>query len=213
MALLKILSGENPGQTLRLDRATVVIGRHPACDIRVADETVSRHHARVIVRPSGFFVEDLSSRNGTYLNGRRLTVPARLSHLDKIHIFNTTVELIDDGRDAAAADPRSRTWSIDERKRPQSRARDQIETIAEIDLSTPSAPPSAIETDVKLQAVLQITRYLRSSLEPDEVLTRIVECVTHIFPHFSRSYLLRHDPAGDQLVPVVIRQPDDDAGG
>lgn len=213
MAVLKILSGESPGQTVMLDRATVVIGRHPACDIRVADETVSRHHARVVVRPTGCFIEDLSSRNGTYLNGRRLTVPARLAHLDKISVFNTTVEFIDDGREGPPAELRGRPAALEDRRPQDLRARDLFETLAEIDLRSRSAPASAIETDVKLQAVLQITRYLRSSLEPDEVLTRIVECVTHIFPHYSHSYLLRHDPDSDQLVPVVVRQPDDDSEG
>lgn len=213
MALLKILSGEYSGQTLTLASSSIVIGRHPGCDIRVADETVSRHHARIVVQPTGYFVEDLSSRNGTYLNGRRVTVPARLSHLDKIHIFNTTVEFVDDGREGPATEPRGRSTAIEERKRRETRPPDLYETIAEIDLTVPGAPASPIETDVKLQAVLQITRYLRSTLEPEEVLARIVECVTHIFPHFSRSYLLRHDPVGDQLVPVVVKQPEDDAGG
>ncbi len=61
--------------------------------------------------------------------------------------------------------------------------------------------------------MLEITQYLRSTLEPDEVLSRITECVTHIFPHYSRSYLLRYDAATDRLIPVVVRQPDDELDG
>lgn len=213
MAFLKILSGEHPGQRVALDRNEVMIGRHPGCDIRVPDETVSRHHARIVVQPGGYFVEDLRSRNGTFLNGRRVTIPSRLCHLDKIHIFNTTVEFIDDGRDALVDEPRSRTSPAETVRRRDPQALDLFETIAEIDLKGPARPASRIETDVKLQAVLEITRYLRSSLEPEEVLARIVECVTHVFPHFSRSYLLRHDPIGDQLVPVVVKEPEDEAGG
>lgn len=51
----------------------VVIGRSPDCDIVVADDRASRSHARVSATEGGFLVTDLQSRNGTYLNGRRIT--------------------------------------------------------------------------------------------------------------------------------------------
>src|SRR5579872_4581404 len=213
MAFLKILSGERQGETVELAHDAVVLGRHPGCDIRVADDTVSRRHARIVAQPNGYYVEDLGSRNGTYLNGRKVTAPARLGHLDKINIFNTTVEFCDNGSEAP--DERSAGKTVAPDKGPAAAAPSQglYETIAEIDLTSPGIPHSTpIESDIKLQAVLEITGYLRSSLEPDEVLSRIVECVTHIFPHFSRSYLLRHDAASDHFVPVVIKQPDDENG-
>src|SRR5258708_29555391 len=95
MALLKILTGDQTGRTVELRGDTIVVGRHPGCDIRVPDETVSRRHARIIVEDSGYFIEDLGSRNGTYLNGRRATAPERLCHLDTISIFNTAVNFRD----------------------------------------------------------------------------------------------------------------------
>lgn len=57
----------------------VVIGRSPDCDITVADDRASRTHARVSPTDDGFVVTDLQSRNGTYLNGRRVVgkVPFR----------------------------------------------------------------------------------------------------------------------------------------
>ncbi len=92
MALLRILAGEHSGRTVDLRDDTIVIGRHPGCDIRVPDETVSRRHARIIVAEGGYFIEDLGSRNGTYVNGQRVTSPLRLCDLDTISIFNTAVE-------------------------------------------------------------------------------------------------------------------------
>src|SRR5262245_41925194 len=71
MALLKILSGDRSGQTVDLRGDVVVVGRHPGCDIRVPDETVSRRHARIISQRGGYFVEDLGSRNGTFLTASR----------------------------------------------------------------------------------------------------------------------------------------------
>lgn len=47
----------------------LVIGRHPSCDVVVTDETVSRRHALLNFRDGGWIVRDLSSTNGTRLNG------------------------------------------------------------------------------------------------------------------------------------------------
>jgi PAS domain S-box-containing protein len=213
MALLKILSGDRSGQTVELAGDAVILGRHPGCDIRVADETVSRRHARIIAQADGFFVEDLGSRNGTYLNGQAVTSPERLCHLDRINIFNTTVEFHDEDRNGNSSDSSAVAMTIDALPVVKVKNPALYETTAEIDLTSALEPYRDARSDIKLQAVLEITRYLRSTLESDEVLSRIVDCVTHIFPHFSRSYLLRHDPATDQLVPVVIKSPDDDDEG
>jgi len=213
MAMLRILSGDMSGQTVDLQGATIVVGRHPTCDIRVPDDTVSRRHAQIVADADGYVVEDLGSRNGTFLNGRKVTGPERLSHLDKISIFNTAVEFREDQINGASENAALQTIAFEGSVPPTVRGIGLFETIAEIDLTAPGVPPSIRESDVRLQAVLQITRYLRSTLEPDEVLSRIVECVTHIFPQYARSYLLRHDTASDQLTPVVIRYPEDEAGG
>jgi len=211
MALIRVLSGNQSGQTITLSSGrVVVVGRHPGCDIRVTDDTVSRRHARIVAETDGCFVEDLGSRNGTFLNGRPVSSPARLCHLDRINVFNTTVEFRDDRQNGSPERTGESTIAISESVAARARQPRLFETTAEIDLTAVGVAISDKRTDVKLQAVLEITRYLRSTLQPDEVLSRIVECATHIFPHFSRSYLLRHDAAIDQFHPVVIRHPDDE---
>ena len=61
-----------------------VIGREPGVTIHVDSPGVSRHHARIVVVQGSATIEDLGSKNGTQLNGRRLTQPARLSDGDQI---------------------------------------------------------------------------------------------------------------------------------
>ena len=63
-----------------------VIGRAADSFLFVDHSSVSRRHARIRVDPSGAVLEDLGSKNGTLLHGRRITGPERLSDGDAIEI-------------------------------------------------------------------------------------------------------------------------------
>jgi hypothetical protein len=52
---------------------TLLLGRADECDIAFADETVSRRHAALTCRDGRWVVQDLQSRNGTWVNGRRVS--------------------------------------------------------------------------------------------------------------------------------------------
>jgi len=64
--------GPRPGHRVALDRAELVIGRDPACDLPVPLDTVSRRHARIASRAGSLLVSDLGSTNGTFLNDQPL---------------------------------------------------------------------------------------------------------------------------------------------
>ena len=81
MAVLRTLHGENPGQLIPLESGSAVLGRHPDCDIVLESGSVSRQHARVTRVGGDYYVEDLHSRNGTFLNGRAV-VDRQLLHDD-----------------------------------------------------------------------------------------------------------------------------------
>jgi hypothetical protein len=67
-------ASDEPGILLALDWTggceEMVVGRHPSCDVVVADETVSRRHAQLTFRDGGWVLQDLQSKNGTRLNGQ-----------------------------------------------------------------------------------------------------------------------------------------------
>ncbi len=63
-----------------------IIGRAPDAAVRVDLFEVSRHHARIVLQAGGADIEDLGSKNGTYLRGERLTVRARLRDGDEVRI-------------------------------------------------------------------------------------------------------------------------------
>ena len=69
------------------------IGRAEACQIRLSDTYVSQFHARLFSRDGSWFVEDLGSTNGTYLNQRRVTGTAEIRAGDRLRMGKTTLEL------------------------------------------------------------------------------------------------------------------------
>lgn len=74
-AQFKILSGARAGQVETFRKAYVGLGRHPLSDVRFdaeRDLDVSSRHAAIVRKPEGFFVQDLGSRNGTYVNGTKI---------------------------------------------------------------------------------------------------------------------------------------------
>jgi hypothetical protein len=80
------------GRSVPLDR-TLIIGRRPDCDLTLRDDAVSGHHARIIWDGNGWILEDLGSRNGTYVNGERASRPVPLQTGDAIRVGNGTWHL------------------------------------------------------------------------------------------------------------------------
>jgi len=72
MTRLYIMSGPHIGQCFEIEGDSLCIGRAPENDIQIRDKFVSRKHLKILRKESGFFIEDLQSKNGTYLNGEQI---------------------------------------------------------------------------------------------------------------------------------------------
>ncbi len=86
-----ILIGNNgslEGQQWLIDHS-LVIGRDAACDIVIPDRQVSRRHAQISLTENGVILEDLGSKNGTYLNNQLLSEAVKLKEADEIAIALT----------------------------------------------------------------------------------------------------------------------------
>ena len=68
MAFLELVKGALPGTRFELDGERAVIGRSAECEVPLDVPAVSRRHAAILRERGRFFVEDLQSRNGTFLN-------------------------------------------------------------------------------------------------------------------------------------------------
>jgi hypothetical protein len=70
-----------------------VVGRGAECDLRLDDTFVSQEHARIFAKDGSWYVEDLGSTNGTFVNEQRLAAPAMLTTGDRVRVGTTVLEL------------------------------------------------------------------------------------------------------------------------
>jgi hypothetical protein len=71
-ALLVVERGPNAGSKFLIDKDVTTAGRHPESDIFLDDVTVSRRHAEFRRKDDAFFIHDVGSLNGTYVNRQRV---------------------------------------------------------------------------------------------------------------------------------------------
>lgn len=72
MTKLHILNGPNKGQFFELKGDTIYIGRSPDNDIQMKDLTVSLKHLKIVTKANKYFIEDLKSKNGTFVDGKQI---------------------------------------------------------------------------------------------------------------------------------------------
>lgn len=208
MATLLLLKGSNPGQRFEVRGEHTVIGRHPECDIVVDAGAVSRQHARINQTQGEFFLEDLKSRNGTFLNGRQITEATRLSERDRIKICDLlfTFHLDDPDKVGMDSERRGGTTPLELVVEDEQGDMSSSSTImSTLDVASSARLRLEVEPEAKLRAVLEISQNLSNTLALDEVLPKILESLFKIFPQADRGFLLLKDPETNRLVPKAVR--------
>jgi pSer/pThr/pTyr-binding forkhead associated (FHA) protein len=95
--IIEVIGGKSDGETFEFDRLPITLGRHPEDDVYLPfDNRTSRHHARILVDGSTFFIEDVGpegkgSTNGTYLNDKQIFDKTALSPGDIILLGNNSL--------------------------------------------------------------------------------------------------------------------------
>ena len=87
-ARFRLLASESEAN---LDEGDNLIGRGEDCRLRIHSSTVSRHHARVRVRGDHVVIEDLGSKNGTFVSGQKVEAATALQGGEEIQVGSITL--------------------------------------------------------------------------------------------------------------------------
>ena len=112
-----VASGKSAGRSISIKRNKLLIGRSEECDVRPLSEEVSRRHCAVHVGPAEVWVEDLGSRNGTFVNGTQIAEKTRVKDGDIIRVgaLELKVSCADPAAKAGTEDDVSRWLMADDK--------------------------------------------------------------------------------------------------
>ena len=208
MAVLRTLQGLNPGKLLPLEGASMVLGRHPACDIVLESASVSRQHARIVNVDGRFHIEDLNSRNGTYLNGLPIDQQQLLNENDEIGIcdlsfvFHLGPPRVDVPEPTRRGQPATEALIVDDERQPLGNS--TIMSKLNV-LSSSTGLRLEINTEAKLKALMEISRHLGAALGLAEVLPKLLDSLFAIFFQADRGFVVLRDLETSRLVPKAIK--------
>jgi pSer/pThr/pTyr-binding forkhead associated (FHA) protein len=94
---LRVMSGNDEGRRLEIqeDQAEITLGRSPECDFVLNDQNISRRHALIKRTWNGFTVQDLGSKNGVLVGGKRTEGAHPIKDGDEIQIGGIKLIFID----------------------------------------------------------------------------------------------------------------------
>jgi serine phosphatase RsbU (regulator of sigma subunit) len=211
MAFLRMLKGPDPGHVYRLGESNV-LGRHPECDIVLEVGAISRQHAKITQAGDDYLVEDLNSRNGTYVNGSRVEGQYKLSEKDELKICDvifTFHEGSPDDSSHAAMQTLDAVQMVDDDKTPGGST-----IMSKLEVSTGSTSLRlAVNPEVKLKALLEIGRNLGGAVRLEEVLPRLLDNLFKIFIQADRGFISLLEAGTDRLVTKAVKHRREDAGG
>jgi serine phosphatase RsbU (regulator of sigma subunit)/pSer/pThr/pTyr-binding forkhead associated (FHA) protein len=200
MAFLKKVSPEPAGQLIEIKGDPVVIGRLQECQITLDSTGVSRKHAEIRRSGDRFTLVDLHSRNFTLLNGRRLDPnddPPVLSANDRIKICEVEFIFFPHAPKEPVRPPNGPPEEIHVHEGGYDETSGAVHTL---DASRSSSLASAVKPEVKLKAILEISRNLSSDLKIDTVAPKIIDALMELFPQSERGFLILIDPATRRLM-------------
>jgi serine phosphatase RsbU (regulator of sigma subunit) len=193
--LLEFGDGPRKGEKIPILADRTVLGRHPSCDLVIPDSSVSRHHAALIRDGERVLIEDLRSRNGTLVNGRRVVGQRPLSDRHEVSVGEYRMLFRFESRSGSGETPSS----VDADYLDSHAASSLIVSQMEMPRNSDEGAAGASAAD-QLRALFGINRAIGASLSLEEVLPRLLEGLFEIYPQADRGFVLLVDPDSGRLL-------------
>jgi serine phosphatase RsbU (regulator of sigma subunit) len=177
MGVLITIQGPELGRSFTLADETTTLGRQHDSDICLSGQAISRHHAQIVRRDDNYFLVDLDSSNGTYLNGAKVApmTPMPLAEGDQVRIGPYLLSL---------------------RLKPA----EPSFTIRESVTATSAPTPQMLgpEPAAKLRTILEITQHLTRALDVDQLFEKLLQQLLQLFPQSDRGLVILSE--GNNLI-------------
>jgi serine phosphatase RsbU (regulator of sigma subunit) len=219
MAFLTVNNGPESGRRYDLVGNPIVLGRHPDCNVIIDVGAVSRHHAQVVAERDRFLIEDLNSRNGTFVNEQPVSGRQALNHGDRVRVCDITFTFQNPkatgliggvgGAGGGVLEDASgfATLLVDD---DDQTVGSTVMSRLDVSLKSSSVKLTA-SPEAKLRAILEISQSLGRALALDDVLPKLLDGLFKIFVQADRGFIVLRE--GEHLAPrwtKVRRESDDD---
>jgi sigma-B regulation protein RsbU (phosphoserine phosphatase) len=217
MAVLRVVRGSVPGQVVELSGDRMVLGRHPSCQVVLDNAAVSRTHAQILQNLGEYAIEDLHSRNATFVNGQKIREKTRLNDGDEIRVcdvvmtFHLSLPAIGpvsandtskpSGRPAGLLATVTGEMLVPTASSADVLVEDNSSIISAIDVSPmPGGIPRVeVRPEVKLRAMMAMTRAMGGSLDLTKLLGNFIKGLFNIFPHADRGCVVMKDEESGRI--------------
>lgn len=208
MAFLIKDRGLNAGASIQVASPKCVLGRRSDCDVQDVfdgNERVSRRHAMIVDDGGEFFIEDLRSRNGTYLNGREVTQRMRLRGGDKIEICGVGFRFHDEPITRQGSESDSRSEQFHTIVEEDEHAAGILASVALASSQVSPTDSSLASPDRKLNGLVKLLESLGQSIQTDVLLDNLLSGLFSVFPAADRGFVALRAGEGEAMNIVAAR--------
>jgi len=188
-------------QKIALDRAVTTIGRSSANELPISDKMLSRQHARIIRDGNGTLtIEDMGSRNGTFVNGERIVSVHPLKSGDRITVGGVTLKVESESTTRVRIDETTGGDPLD-----NTILKASAELLRKHTETDPRLPAEQLSKLIEsLRVVNELTIELLRDVSVDELLRFLMDKVFETLKPDRAVVLLRSTVSGE-LIPAVVR--------
>jgi len=205
MALLKIQTGSKAGSVLPIEKGSFLIGRDSNMQLRLSDQGASRQHAEIFRVGGLHFIRDLSSRNGTYVNEKRVS-EVILRDGDQIKV-GETVGIFLEGENS----PKARVLRVDEGMEQLDSIRYR-DTIMDVKRGSEPAPRKEAKRADSAQLVRQVARIIAAEPFLQAVFDKTIAEIGNTL-QADRADILFVEPQGSEVLVRAVATYDTKGDG
>ncbi len=191
---LHIMSEPDKAQTIEFEGDALYVGRSPENDIQIKDKFVSRRHLKILMKADKYFIEDLQSKNGTFVNANLIRPGIEFEVKEGVPIV-VGMSVVCIGKECP----------------------DEMEALMdsinlfmgpnETDTYATSGRPKTLQKNMEL--LYNVTSVLSESLPADEVLERILNNIFKVLKRIERGVIILIDSETGEFSKVVSKCKED----